>query len=201
VFFFRRTRCKNKFNSYEFHSVHLRPPQYLWLLPRKVIHKSKCSFTMQGPVAEWLRPQVRIARNDYLKWSLRAIKHLLLSEVGSKPARVAFLLTLQPRASTWIGQRSLFVVIDLTANPISTNYIVLHLRTPQHLLLLPRKVTHKSKFSFTMQGPVAEWLRPQVRIARNDYLKRPLETIRHLLLSLGGGFETCQSCFFIHCPT
>ena len=157
---------------------HLRiPPQHPWSLPRKVTHENKHSFMMQGLVAEWLRPlQVQIARNDYSKWSLEMIRHLLLSEVGSKPARVTFFIPSPTKNPDMNWSMFFFVARDVKTNSTST---VLHLRTPQHLRLLPRKVSHENKRSSTMQGPVAEWLRPQIRIAWNV----------RLFLSEAGVFE------------
>ena len=171
TFFFRRARYKNKLNIYEFHSMHLRTPLHLWLLPRKATDDNIRSFTVQGPVAEWLRPQVRIARNDQASTSLRWVRNL---------PELLFSFPLQPEISTWICQWMFFVVPDVKTNSTATNSTVLHLRTPH---LLPRKVTHENIRSFTMQGTVAEWLRWQVRVARNDYLKWSLETVKHLLLS------------------
>ena len=143
---------------------------------------------MQGLVAEWLRPlQVQIARNDYSKWSLETIRHLRLSEVGSKPARVTFFTPSNQEPRHELVNEFSFRCTRYKINSTSTNSIVLHLLMPQHLWLLSRKVDHRNRCSFKMQGPVAEWLWPlQVRIARNDYSKWSLETIRHLLLSEAG---------------
>ena len=116
------------------------------------------------------RPLEMIAWNDQASASHRWVRNL---------PELLFSFHLQPEISTWIGQWMFFVVLVVRTNSTATNSTVLHLRTPH---LLPRKVTHENTRSFTMQGTVAEWLRPQVRIARNDNLKWSLEPVRHLLL-------------------
>ena len=122
--FFRCTRCKTKLNIYEFRC------NISDYYQGQVSHENKRPSTIQGTVAEWLQPlQVQIARNDYSKRSLETIRHLLLSEVGSKPAKDAFFHSLsnqEPR------HELINEVLDTKTNSTSTNSTVLHLPTPQH---------------------------------------------------------------------